>query len=186
VGPFVPGIYNSNYHIVQTPGWVLITYEWNTEHRVIPLDGRPHAPASVRTYAGDSRGRWEGETLVVDTINFSPKRNFRGSDGTFKLVERFTRTAADTIEYTFTIEDPTTWTKPWTAEMPMYQISGPMLEYACNENNQDAYATLRNARAEEKGLLGRPSETRRGDPKSVIHERDADSVKIGTPADKKP
>ena len=183
--PIIPGIYNSNYHIVQTAANVMLTYEWNTEHRIVPLDGRPHAPAAIRTYAGDGRGRWEGQTLVVETTNFSPKRNFYGSEGTFKLVERFTRVAADKIDYRFTVEDPSTWTKPWTAEVPLYKISGPMLEYACNENNQNPFTALKNARAQEKGLLAPANETRRGDPKSVILDREDEAVKIGGGTEKK-
>jgi len=169
--PAIVGPYGSNYDIVQSRDWIVLTYEWNTEHRIIPLDGRPHAPASIRTYAGDSRGRWEGDTLVVETTNFSPKRDFFGSDGTFTLVERFTRMSADTIVHTYTVEDPTTWTRPWTVELPMHRINGPMLEYACNENNVDIFVTLRNARAQEQGKLAPPDVTKRGDAKAAITER---------------
>ena len=163
--------YGSNYDIVQSRDWVVLTYEWNTEHRIIPLDGRPHGPASVRTYAGDSRGRWEGDTLVVETTNFSPKRNFFGSEGTFTLVERFTRMSADTITHTYTVTDPATWTRPWTVELPMYRINGPMLEYACNENNVDIFVTLKNARAQEQGKLAPPNSIKQGDAKATIIER---------------
>jgi hypothetical protein len=148
-----------------------LTYEWNTEPRIIPLDGRPHRPASIRSYAGDSRGRWDGDTLVVETTNFTSKRNFLGSQGTFTLVERFTRTAADTIVHTYTVTDPQTWARPWTVELPMYRINGPMLEYACNENNQDGFATLKNARAQEQGLLAPPDAMKRGDAKAAIADR---------------
>ena len=170
--PAVVAPYGSNYHIVQSRDWIVLTYEWNTEHRIIPLDGRPHAPASVRTYAGDSRGRWEGDTLVVETTNFSPNRNFYGSDGTFTLVERFTRTADDTIVHTYTVSDPSTWTRPWTVELPMHRINGPMLEYACNENNQDGFATLKNARAQEEGRLAPMDAVKRGDAKATITDRE--------------
>jgi hypothetical protein len=153
-----------------------MTYEWNTERRIIPLDGRPHGPASVRTYVGDSRGRWEGDTLVVETVNFSPKRNFFGSEGTFTLTERFTRVSANTITHTYTVHDPTTWTRPWTVELPLHRIDGPMLEYACNENNQDAFLALKNARAQEQGKLGPPDAVRRGDAKAVINERSEKST----------
>jgi hypothetical protein len=175
--PAIPAPYGSNYHIVQSKDWIVMTYEWNSERRVIPLDGRPHAPAAFRTYAGDSRGRWEGETLVVETINFAPNRTIFGSPGTpaevsmspaFKLIERFTRVSADTIVHTYTVEDPATWTRPWTVELPMHRINGPMLEYACNENNQDLFTTLKNARAEEQGKLAPPNATRRGDAKAII------------------
>jgi hypothetical protein len=169
--PSIVAPYGSNYHIVQSRDFVVLTYEWNTEHRIIPLDGRPHAPASVRSYVGDARGRWEGDTLVVETTNFTPKRNFLGSPGTFTLVERFTRTAADVIVHTYTVTDAKTWTKPWTVELPMHRINGPMLEYACNENNQDGFATLKNARAQEDGKLGPMDTIKRGDAKATIGER---------------
>lgn len=169
--PAIVAPYGSNYHIVQSKDWIVITYEWNTERRVIPLDGRPHAPASIRSYAGDARGHWEGDTLVVDTTNFTPKRNFLGSLGTFTLHERFTRTGPDTIVHTYTVTDPQTWTKPWTVELPMHRIAGPMLEYACNENNEDVFTTLRNARAQEAGQLAPPDTTKRGDAKAVISDR---------------
>ena len=110
--PSIVAPYGSNYQIVQSRDWIVLTYEWNSEHRIIPLDGRPHGPSSVRTYAGDARGHWEGDTLVVETTNFSPKRNFYGSQGTFTLVDRFTRVSDDTIIHTYTVQDPTTWTRP--------------------------------------------------------------------------
>ena len=177
VVPLIPDQvgYGSNYHIVQSRDWVTIIYEWNGERRIIPLDGRPHGPASVRTYAGDSRGRWEGDTLVIDTINFkrSPnERRFRGAGETLKLVERLTRTSDDTIDYTFTVDDLSTWTTPWTAAVPMQRIKGPMLEYACNENNVDVFSNLRNARAQEEGKLPPPTAMRRGDAKAVVIERE--------------
>ena len=186
--PSVVAPYGSNYHIVQSRDWVVITYEWNTEHRIIPLDRRPHGPASVRSYAGDSRGRWEGDTLVVETVNFHPDRNFFGSQGTFTLVERFTRTADDTIVHTYTVEDPSTWARPWTVELPMHRIRGPMLEYACNENNQDGFATLKNARAQEEGRLAPMDAVKRGDAKATITEHEAQgSAKVlgGTRQDEK-
>jgi hypothetical protein len=175
--PFIPDPvgYGSNYHITQTRDWLTIIYEWNGERRIIPLDGRPHGPASVRTYAGDSRGRWEGDTLVIETINFrrSPnERRFRGFGETLKLVERVTRTSNDTVDYTFTVEDPETWTRPWTAALPMQRIEGPMIEYACNENNVDVFGNLRNARAQEEGKLAPPTAMRRGDAKAVVVERE--------------
>ncbi len=179
--PAVVAPYGSNYHIVQSRDFIVMTYEWNTERRIIPLDGRPHAPESVRSYAGDSRGRWEGDTLVVETTNFTPKRFFLGSPGTppatqgspaLKLVERFTRTADDTVVHTYTVTDPNTWTRPWTVELPMHRIKGPMLEYACNENNVDGFGTLRNARAQEQGKLAPPDAMRRGDAKAAIGERE--------------
>jgi hypothetical protein len=169
--PFTPDVYGSNYHIVQARDWIVIVYEWNTERRLIPLDNRPHGPASVRTYTGDSRAHWEGETLVIETVNFSPKRDFRGSPGTFALVERLTRTAEDMIDYTFTVTDPATWTTPWSAAIPMPRIKGPMFEYACNENNQDVFAALKNSRLMEQGKLLPAEAAKRGDPKAVVTER---------------
>jgi hypothetical protein len=118
----------------------------------------------------------------VDTINFNPKRTFMGSPGTppavsvtptFHLTERFTRTADDTIVHTYTVDDPMTWTRPWTVEMPLHRIKGPMLEYACNENNVDAFTTLRNARLQEAGKLAPPDRTRNvEDPKATVLERE--------------
>ena len=171
--PSILAPYGSNYHIVQSRDWVVLEYEWNSEHRLIPLDGRPHGPSSVRTYAGDARGHWEGDTLVVETINFNEKRNFFGSPGMFTLVDRFTRVADDTIMHTYTVEDSSTWTRPWTVELPMHRINGPMLEYACNENNADAFTTLRNARAQEAGKLPPPDRTKNvDDAKATIIERE--------------
>jgi hypothetical protein len=171
--PSIVAPYGSNYHIVQSKDWIVLTYEWNSERRVIPLDGRPHGPSSVRTYAGDARGHWEGDTLVVETTNFSPKRNFFGSNGTFTLVDRFTRVADDTIVHTYTVEDPATWTRPWTVELPMHRIKGPMLEYACNENNEDIFTTLRNARLEEQGKLPPPDRVKNvDDAKATVLERE--------------
>ena len=176
--PSIVAPYGSNYHIVQSKDWIVLTYEWNTERRIIPLDGRPHG--TVPMYAGDSRGHWEGDTLVVETIHFSPKRDFMGSPGTppalamtptFTLTERFTRTANDLITLTYTVDDPSTWTRPWTVELPMHRISGPMLEYACNENNQDIFSTLKNARLQEAGKIAAPAPNPRGDGKAVIEQR---------------
>jgi hypothetical protein len=107
------------YQIVQTRDYVVLYMETGHEARMIPLDGRPHLPAGVGQWNGDSRGHWEGDTLVVDTTNFSPKSNFMGASDQLHLVERFTRTAADTIAYQMTFDDPTTWTRAWTAEMPL-------------------------------------------------------------------
>ena len=178
--PSIVAPYGSNYHIVQSKDWIVLEYEWNNEHRIISLDGRPHAPASVRSYAGDSRGRWEGDTLVVETTNFTSRRTFLGAPGTppptqgspgLTLVERFTRTADDAILHTYTVTDPATWTRPWTVELPMYRINGPMFEYACNENNQDVFSTLKNARAQEQGKIPPPDAMKRGDAKAAIAEQ---------------
>jgi hypothetical protein len=123
------------YQIVQTPSHVVLFLEAVHEARIISLDGRPHLPSSVRLWEGDSRGRWERGTLVVDTTNFSTRNNFMGSSDQLHLVERFTRVAADRIDYQITIDDPTTWTKPWTAIIRLKQSAERLYEYACHEGN---------------------------------------------------
>ena len=124
------------YQIVQAPGYVVLMYEAIHEARIIPLDGRPHLPASVRSWSGDSRGRWDGETLVVDTTNFSPQSSVMGSNGpTFRLVERFTRISAGEIRYEMTLDDPATWTRPWTVMIRLRSSQTPIYEYACHEGN---------------------------------------------------
>ncbi len=139
------------YQIVQAPGYVVLTLEAIHEARVIPLDGRPHIPESIRQLSGDSRGRWDGSTLVVDTTNFSPSSNFMGSAERLHLVERFTRVAPDTINYEITVSDPTTWTKPWTALIHLRQRQDTIYEYACHEGNSVVMkGMLQGARAQEK------------------------------------
>jgi hypothetical protein len=148
--PMLSGGYNNNCQIIQGPGYVAILVEMLHEVRIIPLDGRPHLPPDVRNWLGDSRGRWEGSTLVVDTTNFTGKTAFRGSGESLHLTERFTRTAADTIRYEFTVADPESFKKPWSAEHPMRRGQGPIYEYACNEGNYALANILQGARAEEK------------------------------------
>jgi hypothetical protein len=148
--PMIPGGYNNNYQILQAPGYVVILTEMIHDVRIIPLDGRPHAPQSVRQWMGDSRGRWDGNTLVVTTTNFSDKTNFRGASPNMKLVERFTRVDADTIDYQFTVDDPGSFTRSWTAAVPMTKTEGPIYEYACHEGNYGMTNLLSGARAEEK------------------------------------
>ncbi len=130
-----PGPFNSYYQIFQSPGYVVIVMEAIHDARIIPLDGRPHLPQNIRTWNGDSIGRWEGATLVVDTTNFSPKDNFMGSAENLHLVERFTRVAADEIRYQMTVDDPTTWTKPWTAVLRLKHTDEKIFELACHEGN---------------------------------------------------
>jgi hypothetical protein len=125
----------SYYQIVQTPSYVVLFMETGHEARVIALDGRPHLTSSAGQWSGDSRGRWEGDTLVVDTINFSAKNNFMGSAEHLHLIERFIRSAEDTITYQMTFDDPTTWTRTWTAEVPLKRTEQPLYEYACHEGN---------------------------------------------------
>jgi hypothetical protein len=127
----------SYYEIVQAPGYVVLTAEAGHESRIIPLDGRPHLPPAIRQWNGDSRGHWEGETLVVETRNFSSKSYFMGATDGLHVVERFTRSAADRIEYEITVSDPTTWSRPWTAMMPLRQRHEQLFEYACHEGNYE-------------------------------------------------
>jgi hypothetical protein len=148
--PMLPSAYNNNYQIVQTAGTVMILNEMVHDARVIPLDGRPHLPQNIRAYLGDSRGHWEGNTLVVDTTNFTSQTTFRGSGEKLHLTERFTRVDAETLLYEFTIDDPASFTKPWSARIPSTRTTGPILEYACNEGNYGMTGLLSAARAEEK------------------------------------
>jgi len=148
--PLVPSSYNNNFQIMQTPGYVVILLEMVHDARIIPLDGSPHVPSNVRSWLGDSRGHWEGNTLVVDVTNFTEGANFRGSDVNLHLVERFTRMDAETLLYEFTVDDPTTFTKPWTASIPANATSDKLFEYACNEGNFAMSGILGGARAEEK------------------------------------
>ena len=146
--PMVPGAYNNNVQLLQIPGYFVIFNEMIHNARIVPMDGRPHG--SIPQWAGDSRGRWEGETLVIETVNFRPERIFRESSTNLRLVERFTRVDADTLLYEFTAEDSTTWTRPWTAIVPMTKIEGPLYEYACHEGNYGLAGVLAGARAREK------------------------------------
>jgi hypothetical protein len=149
-GNFGAGPY-SYFQILQTPGYVVFFAEMTHEARIIPLDGRPHLPANIRQWTGDSRGRWEGKTLVVDTTNFSPKSNFMGSAENLHLVERFVRIAPDTLKYEVTIEDPTTWTRPWTASLRLKLTQQAIYEFACHEGNYDVMVGMLGAgRADEK------------------------------------
>ena len=149
--------YNSYYQIVQTPGYVLLFGEVVHDARVIPMDGRPHLPSDVRLLHGDSRGRWDGRTLVIDTTNFSPKSYFQGSRENLHLIERFTRIAADTIDYEITVSDPGAWTRPWTAVVHLKQSPDRMLEYACHEgNDRTMMGMLLGARAAERASIKGP------------------------------
>lgn len=145
-----PGPFTSYYQIVQTPDYVLVFLETIHDARIIPLDGRPHLPGSMRTWNGDSIGHWEGKTLVVDTANFSPKDNFMGSAENLHLVERFTRVAPDEIRYEMTVDDPATWAKPWTAVLRLKQTQEKIFEFACHEGNFEIMQTMLSAaRAQE-------------------------------------
>jgi len=148
--PMLPAAYNSNLQIVQDAGHVAILQEMIHSARIISTDGSPHLPVGIRQWVGDSRGHWEGDTLVVDSTNFSDKTAFRGSTAGLHLVERFTRLDPDTIVYEFTAEDPATWVRPWTAQISLVRIEGPIFEFACHEGNQGVANTLRGARVAEK------------------------------------
>ena len=154
--PILPSTYNNNVLLFQTPDHVVIYTEMIHESRIVPLDGRPHLPGQITQWLGDSRGRWEGATLVVETRNFSPMVSFsgnplsRGARGeSFSLVERFTRVDADTVMYEFTVEDPTWWTAAWTAAVPMQATDGPIYEYACHEGNRGLVNVLLGGRAHD-------------------------------------
>ena len=148
--PMMNAGYNANYHIVQNRDHVMILTEMIHDARIIPLDGRPAPPAGARGWMGQSRGRWEGDTLVVQTANYNGKNPFRGAGPALEVTERFTRVADDTIIYRFTVEDPETWDAPWTAEMPMKQTIGPIFEHACHEGNYGLTNILAGAREEER------------------------------------
>ena len=149
--PRVPTGYDNNYQIVQSPGMVSIVQEQMHETRVIPLDNTRHLDGSVRQWLGDSRGHWEGETLVVESTNFSEQVSFMGATPNMRLIERWTRTADDRIDYRFTVEDPATWTRPWSAAIA-WTKTGLLYEYACHEDNYGLYGILSGARSEEKRL----------------------------------
>jgi hypothetical protein len=148
--PITPTAYNNNVQITQGEGYVALLIEMGHEARIIPTDSRPHLPPDVRLWKGDSRGHWEGDTLVVETTNFSNKNSFRGSSENMKLIERFRRADADTLIYQFTVEDPDTWARPWTVEIPVTKSQGRLFEYACHEGNYGMAGALAGARAEEK------------------------------------
>ena len=148
--PMNPRSYNNNMQLFQTPEYVVILNEQVHDSRIIPLDGRSHLPPSIRLWMGDSRGRWEGDTLVVDTTNLTGKTDFRGSGENMHVVERFTRVDADTLLYEYTIDDPESFTRSWKAMFPMRKTEGPIFEYACHEGNYGMFNLLTGARAQEK------------------------------------
>jgi hypothetical protein len=148
--PMLPGPYNNDFQIVQTPGYVVILHEMIHDARIIPLDGRPHVSTNIRSWMGDPRGHWDGDTLVVDSTNFSGKTNFRGSSAGMHLTERFTRVDADTISYEFTVDDADTFTRPWSAQIPMNRTDELVFEYECQEGNYALPGILAGARADEQ------------------------------------
>jgi hypothetical protein len=152
--PRVPTGYDNNYQIVQSPGLVAILQEQMHETRVIPLGPRAHLDSSVRQWLGDSRGHWEGDTLVVETSNFSDQTSFEGSTPNMRLIERWRRVADDRIDYSFTVEDPATWTRPWSARIAWNKVA-MLYEYACHEDNYGLYGILAGARAQEQKAAGK-------------------------------
>ena len=141
------GPYNNNVHVLQVPGYVVLVNEMIHDVRVIPLDGRPHLDSEIRQLRGDSRGYWNGTTLVVETTNFTDRTAFQGSSADMRLTERFTRTAEDRLTYQYTVDDPRSYEAPWTVVLPMKQTDGPMFEFACHEGNYGLRNILVNARA---------------------------------------
>jgi hypothetical protein len=142
----------SESQLIQSPGYVVIVTQSNSDVRIIPVDGRPHLPQNMRVWWGDSRGHWEGETLVVDTTNFkdrAPGVNFQGSTDALHLVERFTRTGPNTLKYEYTVSDPSTWTKPWSVEAPIPRIDPPLYEFACHEQNYGVMNVVRGTQVRE-------------------------------------
>jgi hypothetical protein len=147
----LPPPYNDVYQIFQAPGYVVVLREMaSNPPRIIPTDERAPLSDTIRLWGGDSRGRWEGDTLVVETTHFNDKVAFQGSSDALRVVERFRRVSADEISYQFTVEDPRTWTKPWSAEIPMLHTDGRLYEYACHEGNYGMVNTLKGARAADK------------------------------------
>ena len=149
-GAMSPTAYNNNYRITQAPGYVAIEIEMLGGTRVIPTDGRPHVSSSIRQWTGHSTGRWEGDTLVIETTNFSDKVLYRGAAEKLHLVERIRRLGPDELEYRFTVSDPTTWTRPWTAVIPYVNTGEAMFEYACHEGNYGMEGILSGAREDER------------------------------------
>jgi hypothetical protein len=148
--PMVPSAYNNNVQIVQTRDHLVILNEMIHSARIVDLGGRPHAPKEIRFLTGDSIGRWDGDTLVVDTTNFLKERAFRGASANMHLVERFTRVDKDVLRYEFTVDDPDTWTRKWSASIPMTRSDELMFEYACHEANYALEGVLKGARYQEQ------------------------------------
>ena len=148
--PLIPGPYNNNLQIVQTPGAVVLLTEMIHDARIVPLDGRPQAPPHMRAWLGSSRGRWDGDTLIVETTNFTDRTSFRGSDQHLRVVERFTRVGPDVLHYEYTIDNPTAFSRPWTAAFTMTRTAERMHEFACHEGNYGMSNILRAARFGER------------------------------------
>ena len=154
--PITPGGYNQNVQVFQTPEHVVLVTEMVHTARIVPLDGRPPLGQNIRQWSGDSRGHWEGETLVIETTNFTDKTRWRGSTENMRLVERVTRVDADTLLYEVTVTDPETWTSSWTASVPMQRTDVPMYEYACHEGNYAMEGILAGHREAEQAAAAKP------------------------------
>jgi hypothetical protein len=148
--PVLPTGYNSNVRIVQAPGTFTIQHEMMPVARIVPLDGRPKLSPVLRAYRGEPRGRWDGDTMVIETTNYSEKTAWRNSSENLKVIERLTMTGPATIRYAFTVEDPSTWTRPWSGDYEMTRIDGPLIEYACHEGNYQLPSILKGARLAEE------------------------------------
>jgi len=155
--PMLPSAYNNNFQLVQTDDYVLLINEMIHDARIVPLDGRAPLPAGVRQWMGSSRGHWDGDTLVVETTNFTDETNFRGASEDMRLTERFTRVADDILLYEFTVDDPSAFTAPWTVQIPARRSDGLIYEYACHEGNQSMIGILGGARAEERAAAAAKS-----------------------------
>ena len=157
-GTMLNGVFdNHNYRILQTPDYIAVVAEMIHDARIIPLDGRGPLPPTIRQWLGDARGYWKGNTLVVETTNFNDKIRHRvgtmlGGDQYARVTERFTRTGIDTIDYRITVTDPTVWTQPWTASLPMRPQQGELYEWACHEGNYGVINILGGSRAQERAL----------------------------------
>ena len=148
-----PSAYNNVVQLFQTEDHVVLLNEMVHDSRIVPLDNRPHLPPHMRQWHGDSRGYWDGDTLVVETINLTNKTSYRGSTESMHLVERFTRSNADTLSYEFTVTDPRAFGQPWTAVVPMKMSSSQLYEYACHEGNYGMEGILSGHRADEKAAM---------------------------------
>jgi hypothetical protein len=167
----LPTLYNNNIQIVQSPDNVVIVHEMIHEARVVPLDGRPKLNEHVQAWIGSSRGRWEGDTLVVETTNFNGKNNYRGSTTGLHLTERYTRVSDNRLELRLTVSDPTTWEKPWTVLLPMRPTEGELIEYACHEHNLSMVNILEVARDAEKAAAAKGEAPSGQDPADDKQER---------------
>jgi hypothetical protein len=167
----LPTLYNNNIQIVQSPDSAVIVHEMIHEARVIPLDGRPQLNQNVQGWIGSSRGRWDGDTLVVETTNFNGKNSYRGSTTGLHLTERYTRVAENRLELRLTVSDPTTWEKPWTVLLPMRPTEGELIEYACHEHNLSMVNILEVARDAEKAAAAKGQAPSGADPADDKQER---------------